>query len=79
MFCQLHTVPIFRIFLQGIVRTVVVVFLLVILVVPQSFGQGSNNPFFFTPLNIENGLSQQTVNAIFRMPMVICGLPHVTA
>lgn len=64
MFCQLHTVPIFRIFLQDMVRTVVVV--LFILVASRSFGQGSSNPFFFTPLNIENGLSQQTVNAIFQ-------------
>ena len=29
-------------------------------------GQESDNPFFFTSLNIENGLSQQTVNAIYQ-------------
>ena len=29
-------------------------------------GQESNNPFFFTFLSVENGLSQQTVNAIFQ-------------
>lgn len=29
-------------------------------------GQTNNSPFFFTSLNIENGLSQQTVNAIYQ-------------
>ncbi|MDE6451521.1 MAG: hypothetical protein K2L23_04390, partial [Odoribacter sp.] len=29
-------------------------------------GQGNNNPFFFTFLSVENGLSQQTVNAIYQ-------------
>lgn len=44
------------------------VLILFILIHIASFlrGQGSDNPFFFTSLNIENGLSQQTVNAIFQ-------------
>lgn len=44
----------------------ILIFFILIFVAPCLYGQEGNNPFFFTSLSVENGLSQQTVNAIFQ-------------